>query len=130
MPLAFTVCEKQTSHLPFASHLGNKAEGPLYLGWYESIPSEGVSWHIWVLLGVWKVKLILDLKVKNMTLLELGRTEVKCLSLVKMKWNKKCDTKQIKGYLREKKKGHKILCNIALKSVCLLYMWITCFKWR
>lgn len=63
-------------HLPFVLHLGNKAAGLLYLGWYESFPCEEVflitTQHIWVLLGVLKVKLILEMKVKNPTLVEVG----------------------------------------------------------
>lgn len=89
MPLAFTVSERQPWHLPFVPRLGNKAEGLLYLGWYENFPCEEVflmtSQHIWVLLGVVKVKLILHIKVKNPTLLEVGGSAEKYLPLGKMK---------------------------------------------
>ena len=64
---------RHSFHRPFGPHLGNKAEGPLDLGWYKNTPNEKVSFiitqHGWVLLGVLTVKLILSVKVKNPTLL-------------------------------------------------------------
>lgn len=52
MPFTFTISEKQTWHPPFVTHLGNKAEGPLYLGRYKSISCEEVFHNYSTHLGV------------------------------------------------------------------------------
>lgn len=79
---------KQTFRPPSVPHLGNKAEGPFYLEGGRAPPIGSrfiIIQHIWVLLGVLKVKLILDIKVKNSTLLKVGETKKKYLPLGK--WN-------------------------------------------
>lgn len=74
-----------------------------------------------MLLGVLKVKIILDIKVKNSTLLKVGETKKKIFTIKESETFKQKHVLQnkVKLYLREKKHN---TCKVTLESFQSLCM--------